>query len=139
TVWRGGRDPRVLADRERGVVTCPSDLQSNAILTGCGDGACESSLRRLPRRVVLDTRGVGVAHVPGKAIETGFLRDLRLARLLDLFTAPLLRCEGLLALLLFRLGRRAFELQVLLAPGVHERARGFAVVLLVQPRQDNPA
>src|SRR2546426_10672678 len=87
---RRGR-ARVLTDLERGFVPLAADLQSNAILPGCADRSGEGRLRRFPGRIVLDAGGVGMPHVPGEPVKAGFLWDPRLARLLDLLGALLLR------------------------------------------------
>src|SRR5205823_10774153 len=85
------RNARVLADLERDFVSLAANIEPNAVLAGWRDRPGERRFRRLPRRVVLDARGVGLPHVPGEAIEPGLLRHLRLFRLLELLAAPLLR------------------------------------------------
>src|SRR2546428_4273439 len=95
---RRGR-ARVLTDLERGLVPLAADLEPNATLPGRADRSREGRLRRFPGRIVLDACGIGIAHVPGEPVEAGLLRDLGLARLLDLFGPPLLGSELLLLLI----------------------------------------
>src|SRR2546428_823638 len=97
-------------DLERGFVPLAADLAPNAVLPGCADRSGEGRLRRFPGRIVLDAGGVGMPHVPGETVEAGVLGDPRLARLLDLLGALLLRRERLLVLLVLRLGRGALVL-----------------------------
>src|SRR2546426_2023356 len=135
---RRGR-ARVLTDLERGFVPLAADLEPNAILPGCADRSGEGRLGRFPGRIVLDAGGVGMPHVPGETVEAGFLGDPRLARLLDLLGALLLRRERLLVLLVLRLGRGALELADLLPLRVEERERDVALGLLAKPVRDEYA
>src|SRR5438445_3322480 len=103
------------------------------------DRSRERRLSRFPCRIVLYARGVRVSHIPREAVEPNLVRDLRLARVLQIFGPPLLRREHLLVLLVFRLGWRALELSDLFALRVHEGERDVSLGLVPQPVRDKHA
>src|SRR5206468_1107295 len=90
-----GAYTRVLADLEHRLVALSRGFQTDAVLARRTNRPREGGLGGLPRRVVLHSGRVRVAHVPEEPVETGLFRHLWLARLLDLLGTLLLWGEWL--------------------------------------------